>query len=108
MKVAKSKVWADAKGNLVEDGHEDSAVLVAMPGQLMPDAQLEQYKGADKFFTDAAFDSDAKHVMPKTIAPAKVEPPPTVKMIEGDGTPQPQNREQSAMPKLKKRGKSKK
>lgn len=119
MKVAKEKVWADDKGNLVPDGHESAAVLVATKGQHVPDAHADQYKGNDKFFVNAVFDSNAQPEMPKTIAPAKAQPQPVYNMTEDHGSevpdnketvaegPKPQNRE-AAMPKRRTRSAKKK
>lgn len=119
MKVAKEKVWIDEKGNLVPDGHEDAAVLVATKGQTVSDAHVEQYKGVNKFFEDANFDSNAQHVMPKTITSEKPVPQPVYNMTDDHGMkvpdnketvaegPKPQNRE-SLMPKRRTRSAKKK
>lgn len=53
MKIAKEKVWADAKGKLVKDGDDSASILVAAKGQEVADKDVEQYKNADEFFESA-------------------------------------------------------
>lgn len=62
MKVAKEKVWVDAKGNLVADGDDSAVSLVARKGQNIPDSEVEKFKNGSKFFSDAVFDGDGKQV----------------------------------------------
>lgn len=51
-KIAKAKVWRTHKNELVEDGHEDAAQLVARRGEQIDESHLKRYKNADKFFVD--------------------------------------------------------
>jgi hypothetical protein len=51
-KIALKKVWRTHQNELVEDGHEKAAQLVARRGEVVDHDQIRHLKGTDKFFAD--------------------------------------------------------
>ena len=52
MKVAKNKVWRTDKGKLVPDGDPEASILVAIPGQQVPNVHVEHYENYEEHFED--------------------------------------------------------
>ncbi|MEY2500594.1 MAG: hypothetical protein QOI07_928 [Verrucomicrobiota bacterium] len=50
--IAKEKVWRTHKNELVGDGHEAAAQLVAPKGGEVSSEELAKYKNADDFFVE--------------------------------------------------------
>ena len=85
MKLAKEKVWATEDGKLVADGDPKAAILVAIPGQPVPEDRLKDYSNAGSFFKDAKFDQSTGELIND------------VKTESANG-PAPQNREAESGP----------
>ena len=49
--TASQKVWQDAAGNLVPDGHENARVLVARQGQSLSHGEIAHFPNAVDFFS---------------------------------------------------------
>lgn len=73
--TALEKVWKSLEGELVKDGHDAAAVLVAVKGQIVSDVVVAGLANVEKFFKSVT--PPAKSVE-KVAAPAETTTEPAI------------------------------
>ena len=78
MKLAKAKVWRNAEGDLVKDGHPTATMLVAAEGQIVADEYVKGFGNASDFFKEVnpkAPEPGHPSVVPESFKPGQSNAP---------------------------------